>query len=260
MANRILAFEGVDNFRDYGDYATAAGRRLHPGRLYRSAAHSRATDADLERLAELQPAVIVDLRRKAEREREPSRRPEGWAGEVIENDDGDEEGDPPHIVALRESDLSPDAVNAYMLEYYAHAPFEPRHIDLFRRYFDALVEGRGPVLIHCAAGKDRTGLLAAFTHLAVGVSREDVVDDFLLTNQAARIEARTPEVGRRLAEAFGREPSTEAVRVFLGVHASWLETAFAAIEGRHGSVEAYLEQVLGLTPDRREALAERLLA
>jgi protein tyrosine/serine phosphatase len=45
MSERILAFEGVDNFRDYGDYATAAGRRLHPGRLYRSASHSRATDA-----------------------------------------------------------------------------------------------------------------------------------------------------------------------------------------------------------------------
>lgn len=260
MTDRILIFEGVDNFRDYGDYATAAGRRLHPGRLYRSAAHSRATEGDLERLAALECAVVVDLRRRAEREREPSRRPQGWAGHVIENDLGDEEGDPPHIVALRQSDLSVAAVHAYMHDYYAHAPFEPRHIDLFRRYFEVLAEGRGPVLIHCAAGKDRTGLLAALTHTVLGVSREDVVEDFLLTNRAARIEERAPEVGRRLAEAFGREPSDAAVRAFLGVEASYLETAFAAIEARHGAVEPYLEQVLEVTPERREAIAERLLA
>jgi protein tyrosine/serine phosphatase len=203
---------------------------------------------------------VVDLRRLAEREREPSRRPPGWAGRVIENDLGDEEGEPPHIVALRDSDLSIEAVHAYMHDYYANAPFEPRHIDLFTRYFEVLAEGHGPVIIHCAAGKDRTGLLAALTHTALGVSREDVVEDFLLTNQAARIEARAPEVGRRLAEAFGREPSEAAVRAFLGVEASYLETAFAAIEARHGDVDAYLEEVLGVTPERREALAARLLA
>lgn len=259
MAERILAFEGVDNFRDYGDYATAAGRRLHRGRLYRSASHSRATDGDLERLVTLGCAVIVDLRRRAEREREPSRRHTAWAGRVIDNDLGDEEGEPPHIVALRDSDLSREAVHAYMHGYYAAAPFEPRHVDLFSRYFDALAEGEGPVLIHCAAGKDRTGLLAALTHTALEVSREDVVEDFLLTNRAARIDARAPEVGRRLAEAFGRAPSDAAVRAFLGVEAGYLETAFAAIEARHGTVDAYIADVLGVTPERREAVADRLL-
>jgi protein-tyrosine phosphatase len=63
MNSRILPLEGVDNFRDYGDYQTAAGRRIHPGRLYRSANHAAATDADLEAIGALGLAVIVDLRR-----------------------------------------------------------------------------------------------------------------------------------------------------------------------------------------------------
>ena len=62
--SRIHPFESVENFRDYGDYATAAGRRLRPGRLLRSGHHARASDEDLRRLAALAPALIVDLRRK----------------------------------------------------------------------------------------------------------------------------------------------------------------------------------------------------
>jgi protein-tyrosine phosphatase len=259
MTERVLAFEGVDNFRDYGDYATAAGRRLHKGRLYRSAHHGKATDADLQRMAELNHAVVVDLRRPAERLREPSRRPPSWTGRVIENDIGDEEGEPPHIAALRDSGLSPAAVERYMLQWYTDAPFEPRHLDLFSRYFDAVAAGEGPVIIHCAAGKDRTGLLAAFTHHVVGVSDDDVMEDYLLTNRAARIEERAPEVATRLAEAFGQTPPEDAVRAFLGVREHWLAQAFTVIRERYGSLDAYLEQALGVDARRRDQVAERLL-
>ena len=259
MSDRVLAFEGVDNFRDYGDYATAAGRRLHRGRLFRSAHHGRATEADLERMGALGHAVVVDLRRPAERLREPSRRPPNWTGRVIENDIGDEEGEPPHVAALRDSALNPDAVRAYMMQWYTDAPFEARHLDLFRRYFEAVAGGEGPVIIHCAAGKDRTGLLAAYTHHVLGVSDADVMEDYLLTNRAARIEERAPEVGARLTEAFGRAPSDEAVRAFLGVEEGYLQRAFAVVRERYGSLDAYLEQALGVDAARRDAVAERLL-
>ena len=258
---RLIDFEGVENFRDYGDYATTAGRRIHAGRLYRSAHHARATDADLDRMSKLNHAVVVDLRRKAERLRDPSRRHQGWSGRVIENDLGDETGaEAPHITALRDSDLSPDAVRRYMYGWYDAAPFEERHLDLFRRYFAALAAGEGPVLIHCAAGKDRTGLLAALTHHVLGVSDQDAIEDYLLTNSAARIERRAPEVGARLAEAFGRTPSDEAVRAFLGVEPAYLERAFARIRERYGSLDAYLEQALGVDAERRAAVQARLLS
>lgn len=257
---RILALEGVDNFRDYGDYATAAGRRMHAGRLFRSAHHGRASDADLEAMSGLGCAVMVDLRRRAERLREPSRRPPNWAGRVIENDLGDEEGEPPHITAMRDTDLSVGAVHDYMHGWYRAAPFEERHVDLFTRYFQAVAAGEGPVVIHCAAGKDRTGLLAALTHHAVGVGNDDMLEDYLLTNQAARIEARAPLVAERLAEAFGRTPPDEAVRAFLGVEPSYLAASVAAIEARYGSLDAYLKQALGVDAAARDQVAGRLLA
>ena len=80
---RHIRLEAVENFRDFGDYPTTSGRRLKRGRLYRSASHGRATDADLTTIEALELAVIVDLRRPGERERDPSRRPAGFRGQVI---------------------------------------------------------------------------------------------------------------------------------------------------------------------------------
>ena len=89
---RHIRFDGIDNFRDFGDYA-AGQRRLKRGLLYRSAGHGYATDADLERLAALNLSVIVDLRRANEREKSPSRRWDGFAAQVIENDIGQDAAD-----------------------------------------------------------------------------------------------------------------------------------------------------------------------
>ena len=137
---RHIRLEGVENFRDYGDYATAAGKRLRSGQLYRSASHARATDADLGVIEALKLAVIVDLRRPGEREREPSRRPAGFAGAVIVNDLGETAGDDPWWNFVRSCDLSEGAFRGYLLNYYREAPFVARHVDLFTRYFQALAE------------------------------------------------------------------------------------------------------------------------
>jgi len=260
MSSRIHRFEAVENFRDYGDYATAAGRRLAAGRLLRSAHYARATDADLRKLLDLGVGVIVDLRHPHERLRQPSRRPAGWAGTVIESDIcQDENGEPPHVTFLRTTDLSEASVTRYMTDAYRRIPFEARHLDLFRRYFEALAEGDGAVVIHCAAGKDRTGLLAALTHHLAGVSRDDLVEDYLLTNTAVDMAARGPEVARRLEELYGKRATPAAVEAFLGVRPEFLETAFAEIAARYGSLDGYLAEAVGIGAALRDRVAMRLL-
>jgi protein tyrosine/serine phosphatase len=256
---RHLTFEAVENFRDFGDYATASGRRIRKGRLYRSASHGRATDADLAAIEALELAVIVDLRRPGERERDPARRPAGFKGEVIVNDTGETAGDDPWWNFVRSCDLSEEAFRGYLLNYYREAPHVERHIDLFSRYFRALAEAEGPVLIHCAAGKDRTGILAALTHRLAGVHEDDIVEDYLLTNNPQRIAARAPMVAQMISEATGRTATDAAVRAAIGVEAEYLAEAFATIEAAHGSTEAYLAEVLGVDAALREALEARLL-
>ena len=258
MTTRIIALEGVENFRDYGDYATAAGARIHKGRLYRSAHQARATDADLAAMAALDLAVIVDLRRRGERLREPSRRPEGFAGLVIDNDIGDV-ADDPWQTFVRNSDLSAAAFRGYMMTYYQDAPHDERHLDLYGRYFRALARAKGPVLIHCAAGKDRTGILAALTHHLIGVHSDDIMADFLLTNVAARLDERAPLVAQMMAEQTGRTPTLDAVRTAMGVEAAYLDQALRTIRARHGSVDAYLENALGVDAEVRAGVETRLV-
>jgi protein-tyrosine phosphatase len=258
MNDRLLSFEGVENVRDYGGYATASGARLRRGRLLRSGHHNRATDNDLARFDQLGVATIVDLRRASERADQPSRRAPGFCGMVIENPDP-EIVEAPHVSFLRNTDLTEDAVRGFMVETYRAMPFDPRHIAMFRRYFEALQSVDGAVVIHCAAGKDRTGLLAALTHHALGVSRDDLMSDYLATNEAVRLKERAPEIRRRIQESYGRPASDEAVIAFLGVEPAFLEAAFTAIDASHGSLDGYLAEVLGVDSVARENLAARLI-
>jgi protein tyrosine/serine phosphatase len=259
MTDRIHRFDALDNFRDYGDYPATAGRRIVRGRLFRSAHQARASAADLERLGGLGIGTIVDLRRPGERRDQPSKRPLGWAGQVLESDLGPD-GEAPHITFLKTSDLTVDAGRTFMTGIYRTLPYEPAHLDLFARYFRALGEGDGAVLIHCAAGKDRTGTLAALTHHLLGVHRDDLIADYLLTNAAVDLEGMAPKVARQLEKTTGRAAAHDAVVAFLGVEPVYLETAFAGIEARHGSLDGYLEQALGVDTALRDRIGERLCA
>jgi protein tyrosine/serine phosphatase len=259
MSARIVDLEGVMNFRDYGDYATAAGARIRPGRLYRSAHHGRATEADLETIRRLAIAVVVDLRRPQERLHEPSRRPAGFTGQVIATDLGADEAGDPWWDFVRDSDLSEDAFRDYLVMYYRQAPFDARHLDAFARYFAALGETDGPVLIHCAAGKDRTGILAALTHYLIGVHTDDILADYLLTNTAIGMDQRIPLMLQAVHETIGRTPSEAAARVAMGVEAAYLDGALEAIKAKYGALDRYLTDALGVDAALKARVEAQLL-
>ena len=259
MTGRLHTFDALDNFRDYGGYDTAAGRALKTGRLFRSAHQASVSDADLERLSALDIGVVVDLRRPVERQRQPSKRAADFSGQVFESD-LDEAGEAPHITFLKNADLTPDSGRRFMTSTYRSLPFAPAHIDLFGRYFRALAETDRPVLIHCAAGKDRTGMLAALTHHLLGVGHDDLMEDYLLTNTAVDLAGRAPAIAEQLKAFTGREASHDAVVAFMGVEAAYMDAAIAAITARHGSIDGYLEQALGIDAALRDRIVERLAA
>ncbi|WP_297512857.1 tyrosine-protein phosphatase [uncultured Caulobacter sp.] len=254
---RHIPLQGVENFRDFGDYAAGAGR-LRKGVLFRSAHQAEATDADLETLAALGIVTLVDLRRPNERERSPSRRWAGFSAEVIDNDLGVTGADP-WLEFIASADLTEDSVHAYMDDYYRRLPFKERHIDLFRRFFLALAEGRGPALIHCAAGKDRTGVLAALTHHIAGVADDDIIDDYLLTNDPTRFARRGHIFMDNIEAATGRRPSEGAMRAAMGVEARYLAATFEAVKAEHGSLDGYLETTIGLDAATRERVRAHIL-
>lgn len=257
MQDRLVPFDRVLNFRDFGGWETPHGR-VARGKLYRSASFHEATDGDVAKLDAMKLRFLVDLRRPEERAHEPSR----WNNEacrVIFNDEGAGGGPtlPPHLVALLQSDLSPAATRAYMTSLYREIPYDPRLIRLYRDWFAELGEG-GVGVIHCAAGKDRTGIACALTLMSLGVEEEAVFADYEFTNQAVDLERRMPRIQQRMEERLARKLDPEALRPMLGVELDYLRAALDEIEARSGSVERYLGDVLGVGAAERKNLSMKL--
>jgi protein-tyrosine phosphatase len=259
MHDRLINFERILNFRDFGGWETVDGGRIARGKLFRSAAFNDASDADIARLEAMNLRFLVDLRRPEERAYEPNR----WPGEtyrVIFNDDGAAGSAlPPHLVALLQSDLSPKATTDYMLSLYREIPFDPRLIKLYRDWFAELGQG-GAGVIHCAAGKDRTGIGCALTLIALGVDEESVFADYEFTNEAVDLEKRMPKIQARMEERLARKLDPAALRPMLGVQPDYLRAALDAIEARYGSVLEYMRHELDVGAEKRERLRDSLSA
>jgi protein tyrosine/serine phosphatase len=257
MHDRLMALERVLNFRDFGGWETNDGGTIARGRLFRSAAFHEATEADIEKLNVLGVRVVVDLRRPEERKREPNLWP-GKGARVVVNDEGPNDVLPPHMLALMSSDLTAESVTAFMHHIYSEFAANERHIDLYRNWFGALMADDGPAVLHCAAGKDRTGLGCALTLMALGVAEEAVYADYEFTNTAVDIDRRMPAIKARMEERLGRTLNEAALRPMIGVHVDYLRTALGAIDARYGSALGYMETQLGVGARERALLRERL--
>lgn len=257
-SDRVLDLEGVHNFRDHGGYAVAGGGRLKRGMLWRSGQHHGASDEDLRKIAQLRLASVFDLRSGRERSTHPCRRPDGFAAQVHFPDDPSERK-APHIAAAqtaRQRDAA--STREGLRRNYGMIAFRPELIAMMRRYLSELAEGKGPSLINCMAGKDRTGIAVAVLHLAAGVHRDDVIADYLLTNTAGDVEARIA-AGAETIKAITGMMDEDVLRILMGVEADYLESAFAMMAERHGSIDGYLREALGADDGLRGRLRDALV-
>lgn len=251
---RVLGLEGASNFRDFGGYATGDGRRVRWRHLYRSNKLSELTEGDRARLDALGIHTIFDLRVRPEREADPT----SWTHpELIVRTfpPGDK-----RPLAEMAAAYDPDeaGARALMREFYGSMPRTMAHV--FGEVLRTVADGATPCIVHCSAGKDRTGIACALILTALGVPRETVLEDYALTQILRRPEsdmARAVAPGRheRLRARF----SPEAIAVMMAAHADYLGHAFEAMEADHGSVRGYIRERLEVDEQTLDRLAERLL-
>ncbi|MDF8332256.1 tyrosine-protein phosphatase [Novosphingobium cyanobacteriorum] len=257
MTDRVLDLDGIHNFRDYGGYAAQDGR-LRQGLLWRSGQHRGASVNDLAKVHALGLETVIDLRGDSERAANPCLRHDDFGAAVLFHPGetaASNSGRAAHEEWADQVRTVEDARNA-MVRLYQGLPFRPVLIGSYRLFFHALAHGRGPSLLHCVAGKDRTGIGAALLHTLLGVHPDDVMSDYLLTNTAGNQESRLAALRSHMSSDGLNEA---ALRVLMGVEASFLDSAFDEIRQRHGSVERYAEAVLGVDADMRAAIAARLV-
>jgi protein-tyrosine phosphatase len=255
IQQRLVPVEGAMNFRDVGGYPTADGRRVRWGMLYRSDSLHLLTDEDLVVVANLGLRTVIDLRAGDEVDLEPSRLPEGGGIQrrhlPMFDPAGVGEGEAiiDRIVGGGFAEYGPEMVTEFYLDMLRR--FAPVFGEIVTHAADA---ERLPLLFHCAAGKDRTGVAAALTLSMLGVPDEHVVADYVLTEERLRDRG---EAWRPILRERGLPD--EAITLLLGAPAEALVQTLEALRRDHGSIEGYLTGPAGADPEALATLRELVL-
>jgi protein-tyrosine phosphatase len=241
-SHRLKQLDGTFNLRDVGGYSAATGRTRW-GKLFRSDALHQLTGADRQILTGLGIRTIIDLRDDAEREHAPSAI-DGLEVDVVSNPIFSKNASAYIASDISLEDLYRDVVAKSGAALVAAI-----------RYIAA--SGDDPVLVHCTAGKDRTGLVVALALLAAGVKRDEVVADYALTENNLPKELMGPIIERLRAE-YAPDSLTIA-ELIAGSPAPVLERTIDLLIENYGSVTNYL-LANGLTSkelaDLKRALVE----
>jgi protein-tyrosine phosphatase len=233
---RIVALQGASNCRDLGGILTADGRQLRRGLLYRSDSLAELTEGDCERLEAIGLRTVCDLRHESERVRKPNRLPAGMP--IRQHAIGFFPRGARELIPSLGPHSDEMAVHSALTGYYRCFPLD--HANDYARMFDAILQPDAlPALIHCTSGKDRTGFGIALILMTLGVSREDIVADYLLSNLA-------PKDLRFLVPRGIPEPALSAL---MKVRADYLEASFAAIDEHWTSEQRFLHDAVGLSED-----------
>ena len=254
----FLKTEGIHNFRDYGGWSTGGGGRVKTGLLFRSGHHVGATDADLSAIADLRIRTVIDLRGESERNANPCRRVDGFDGEVVYYD-GETSSSPPHM-DVEPADTASDFAKKRMMAVYTRMPENPAMIDMFGRYLRILAERDGASLVHCYAGKDRTGIAATMLLQILGVDEGDQREEFLRTNASPSFDVLVRQSLPSIEKRLGRKLEVDEVRDLLEVREEYLDTFLRIVRNGHGSLDGYLDQVIGVDDRLREALRAKFVS
>ncbi|MDB2437778.1 tyrosine-protein phosphatase [Hellea sp.] len=253
MENRIKKFDGVFNFRDFGGYQTQDGKNIKANKLFRSAHLHNTNDADKARLAELGIGLIVDLRHAPERDRQPTQWPEQQSPRRLTYPDpehGESGKVAPHEAFMKHDLQNPEDARNYMLGSYGTRPHDAGFKQIFGDTLRHMAATGDPILVHCAAGKDRTGTLCAIIKGALGVDEKTIYEDFMLTMTAVDIDQFLKPAAQMFTQRYGRPIDPEAIRPMFGVEEAYLQSSLDAIE----DMQAYIHNHLGITDKEKAAL------
>lgn len=256
---RNIAFEGVSNVRDLGGVPVAGGRVVKPGLIFRSAALHSATQADCAKLGhDLGVRHVIDLRIGYEVQAKPDVSVPGARYQRIPFYDNEAIGYeyfdpiPGTIVIGKDFACNPDHFYADMANPLTAGQLRK----LMHAIMDAALAGE-PVLFHCSGGKDRAGITALLVLHLLGASKQAILDDYLLTNEARQVGIE--KIYQRFLrlcqgnEAFAREVTENHC-----ARPQNLQAFYASVDRRYGSMEAFVRNVLQFDQEHLEHLRQQL--
>ena len=250
---RFLALPSSVNLRDIGGYRTGDGRRVRSGLVYRAGSLAELSAADQQALEALGLCSVIDLRTPKELEIRPDLLPEslkrGWVHVPVYVENNSSE-------FIKRLVLYRGRIDRALANGYRELIDRRAHVfgDLLNRLAKP---GALPALIHCTAGKDRTGIIIALLLMALGVPEADVVADYSLTNHHASEIRRTSDHDMRRIKRFGF--SEAAIQPLVIADPENMRLMLAHIRQNYGDIDSYLLNKAGVSPETLRVLREALL-
>lgn len=258
---RHIPLQGTPNFRDLGGYETTDGHFVRWGLIYRSGVLSKLTASDFAYLRQLDVRVVCDFRTAEEN----AVAPEIWipGSHVLHvsapiGTSGSKDVTAP-IKQFLSSNPTPEQTKAWMVKMYGD--FATADAPQFAKVFAQLKEDHLPILYHCTAGKDRTGVFSALLLLTLGVPEKAVLADYELTNKYelnAMSAAATRKMIANSSPDFARV-SPAVMRVMMAADPDYLRSTLREIDEKFGSFANYRRTELGVSDADVEVLKARLL-
>jgi len=251
-----ISLTGSANFRDIRSSFEHAQIALAPQKIFRSGDLYNLSDRDLEVFKALNFGLICDLRSEIERQLRPSRFPaEASQQLLLGNISIDVRARQGSLLTILRDEPSVAGAQRAMLEIYRALPYvlAASFGDILQR----MVEVDGPTLVHCTAGKDRTGFVCACLLRLVEADTSDIIADYLRTQEFLDKEHMATEIGALLAVMIGTEIPRDALDVINGVETDYLLAAFHAIDEGFGSFERYL-RAIGVSEELHDRVRRHL--
>jgi protein-tyrosine phosphatase len=252
-----LTLSGATNFRSLGGLPAADGRRIRPHALMRADRLIGLDERDWSTLARAGLATICDLRSDAERAEHPNRLPPGLEVHELNCQVNNDLRADPSLGRLMLDDPTARGAERVMIEIYSRFPA------YMGRTLTAVVErllaGGAPMLVHCSAGKDRTGFVVAMLLHALEVPEPLIREDYLASRRWPGAVHHRASLAARLGRFMPTGQLEAAVDTVIDVRDAYLDAALGALQLEYGTVSQYLEVVAGLDRPRLEALRDTLL-
>lgn len=257
VAERVVPLPSAPNFRDIGGYATADGRRVRWGRVYRSGMLSQLSEADLIRLGAMGLRLVCDFRSLEEITESPDRLPGDPGPQYIHLPVFIEDQRAVNRDRLRALLFNQRLLRTMMPDFYTHTMID-RNGALFKQVFERLASADNlPAVIHCTAGKDRAGLTAALLLLALGVPEPVVIADYSFSN---RYYDHFRAITSRAVAPLARLGITvDDLHPLLVADPATLRATLDHIRARYGSVADYLRDGAHIEDSTIAALRDMLL-
>ena len=249
---RLLPMDGAYNTRELGGYKTTYGKSVKWGVLFRSDKLSDISENDQKYLQSLGIKRIVDFRSEEEKTEDPNIIPEGINYiETPINVDGAMRS---KIEAVLKGETNKEVIS-FLVD--ANKEFVTNYTRVYEDFLRGLIDEDGPTLFHCTAGKDRAGFAAAITLIALGVSKEDVIEDYMKTNVFTK--HRIDEMIDKIKLMSLYQADAEILRPLIGVEQIYIETAFKTAEEKYGSLENFIREGLNISDEEIKILRNKFV-